>query len=330
MFHVQRTATNSLSGRLQCPSTLERSLLRQWRCRYAQVGATTVVGQSPPRPKAPPTPPISGGQPGLSVAPFDSRVISELCRLRPPALSILFNQYDQRDGRVLDHTLPYESRPPADRKAACSTSSDDPEDVLMVAHAAQDRSGCETVTYSSGFLVDVPGSPGEQATLVTCAHTLEEVSFSWSPLDYCQWTSSNRSSKICSRTQSSRTSSPRTSGSLIISGTPAAPAFHPVSAVLSTLHRSDLLVLSISPQEHARRLRTLPLSPYPVQVGTHIRAHFATEHPPTLSDGWVPWVGGMWRKWMSGTVVGYRDFAGREAKVRPSTGGISDAIEMNN
>ena len=35
-------------------------------------------------------------------------------------------------------------------------------------------------------------------------------------------------------------------------------------------------------------------------------------------DGWTPWVAGTWRKWIKGTVAGYRDYAGREAKVRPA------------
>ncbi|KAL1667681.1 hypothetical protein GGF50DRAFT_112027 [Schizophyllum commune] len=62
-------------------------------------------------------------------------------------------------------------------------------------------------------------------------------------------------------------------------------------------------------------LPILPVSPYPVHPGTRIRAHFVRHTPPVLGEeGWVPWVGGMWSKWVSGQVVGYRDFAGKEAK----------------
>jgi hypothetical protein len=61
-------------------------------------------------------------------------------------------------------------------------------------------------------------------------------------------------------------------------------------------------------------LRSLPISPYPVPAGTHIRAHFVSETRPK-EDGWQPWIGGTWSKWVQGTVLGYRDFAGREAMV---------------
>lgn len=63
-------------------------------------------------------------------------------------------------------------------------------------------------------------------------------------------------------------------------------------------------------------LRSLPISPYPVPAGTAIRAHFVSEAKPK-EDGWQPWIGGTWSKWVQGTVLGYRDFAGREAIVSP-------------
>jgi hypothetical protein len=63
-------------------------------------------------------------------------------------------------------------------------------------------------------------------------------------------------------------------------------------------------------------LRSLPISPYPVPVGTPIRAHFVSETRPE-EDGWKPWIGSAWSKWVEGTVLGYRDFSGREAMVGP-------------
>jgi hypothetical protein len=63
-------------------------------------------------------------------------------------------------------------------------------------------------------------------------------------------------------------------------------------------------------------LRSLPISPYPVPVGTPIRAHFVSETRPK-EDGWKPWIGSTWSKWVEGTVLGYRDFSGREAMVGP-------------
>lgn len=112
------------------------------------------------------------------------------------------------------------------------------------------------------------------------------------------------------------------SGSFVIAGPPTAPVFHPVRAVLSAMHRGDLLLLSASthaPSEPAQGLQTLPVNPYPVQPGTAVRAHLVADKPPPPggrdADGWTPWVGGTWRKWARGTVLGYKDFAGREAKV---------------
>ncbi len=63
-------------------------------------------------------------------------------------------------------------------------------------------------------------------------------------------------------------------------------------------------------------LLSLPVSPYPVPAGTPIRAHFVSETRPK-EDGWKPWIGGTWSKWVQGTVLGYRDFSGREAMVGP-------------
>ncbi|KAF8921982.1 hypothetical protein CPB85DRAFT_1427331 [Mucidula mucida] len=58
-------------------------------------------------------------------------------------------------------------------------------------------------------------------------------------------------------------------------------------------------------------MRPWPVSPYPAQPGTKIKAHFVSYHLPE-DEGWTPWIGGTYRKWVSGTVLGYRDFAGRE------------------
>lgn len=99
----------------------------------------------------------------------------------------------------------------------------------------------------------------------------------------------------------------------MITGTPDSPTFHPISSIASALHRSDLLVLSASPSTGST-VRPLPVSPYPAHPGTAIRAHFVVDKKPD-EDGWRPWVGGTWSKWVKGTVVEYKDFAGREAQV---------------
>lgn len=61
-------------------------------------------------------------------------------------------------------------------------------------------------------------------------------------------------------------------------------------------------------------MNTLPVSPYPAPQYTPIRAHFVVDQKPD-DTGWKPWVGGTWSKWVKGKVLGYRDFAGREAEV---------------
>lgn len=78
------------------------------------------------------------------------------------------------------------------------------------------------------------------------------------------------------------------------------------------MHKADLMLLSASVP--GLTLPTLPISPYPVHPGATIRAHFVVDKQPE-EDGWRPWVGNTWSKWVKGTILGYRDFAGREAKV---------------
>lgn len=100
-------------------------------------------------------------------------------------------------------------------------------------------------------------------------------------------------------------------------------------AIPSSLPRHDLLLLTGLPrkpasQQVAQRTRSnsLPVSPYPVPVGTAIAAHFIIDKESvqkTDDDGWIPCFNGMmYRKWVKGHVVGYRDFAGNETKVNIS------------
>jgi hypothetical protein len=101
-------------------------------------------------------------------------------------------------------------------------------------------------------------------------------------------------------------------------------------AIPSSLPRHDLLLLTGLPQkptsqQASRRTRSnsLPVSPYPVPIGTAIAAHFIIDKESvhkTHDDGWIPCFNGMmYRKWVKGHVIGYRDFAGNEAKVNIPT-----------
>lgn len=105
------------------------------------------------------------------------------------------------------------------------------------------------------------------------------------------------------------------SGTFVVSGADLdSLSLHPVSAVPSAMHRSDLVLLSTATTTAERSLRTLPISPYPTPSHTAIRAHFVAHSRPD-EPGWTPWIGGTWSKWIPGKVLGYRDFAGRETQV---------------
>ncbi len=171
--------------------------------RYAQVGSTTFLG-GPPQPPGPARNLRSPGTSPSHTEPFvkayDAYVIAELQKavveqhastsgihasqkaVSPTSLTELVEQYLKRAGRVLGASLPYESRPSVERRAQFTqgaeteTSSADGA-LVMVAHAVHDRTGKHKVAYSSGFAVHAPGLPEGETVYVTCAHTLEEVSF---------------------------------------------------------------------------------------------------------------------------------------------------------
>jgi hypothetical protein len=95
-----------------------------------------------------------------------------------------------------------------------------------------------------------------------------------------------------------------------------------VSSVCSSLPRSDLLLLSY--QDTSKGLTRLPVSPYPSSVQSRVRTHLIAHNKP--SDlGWAAWTGGSWSGWFDGTITGYRDFAGGEAKVL--TNSLSEYLE---
>ena len=99
---------------------------------------------------------------------------------------------------------------------------------------------------------------------------------------------------------------------------------YPVKSIPSCVPRSDILLLEVLQPDtklELPRLRSLPVSPYPVRKDTKVRAHFvADSRGPLLSLGqhnWAPWMGsaGVYRAWAECMVRGYRDFAGRETHV---------------
>ncbi|KAJ6519581.1 hypothetical protein C8R45DRAFT_886226 [Mycena sanguinolenta] len=219
---------------------------------------------------------------------LDKVLLSSLSTRKGPALRDLIQNYTEQSGYLLASSLPYESRPPHHRRIAF----DNGDSVVMIAHCALDKSGKHAVTVSSGFALAVPGKPNDGPFILTCAHTLEEARIR----------QIRRSPLLVDGGQV-------VAGSFVVSRTGNSYSVHPVSRIVSAVPRSDILIL----QTESPVLPTLPVSPYPAQRDTAIRAHFVTHQPPQ-EPGWTPWLGGSWSKWVRGTVLGYRDFAGRETQ----------------
>ncbi|KAL4243125.1 hypothetical protein ABKN59_000972 [Abortiporus biennis] len=283
--------------------TLKHTILRK---SYATVGSTTYVGKPPKLPiNAPPFSPTPASA-------FNSRILATLDQTSP-SLPALVEQYIDNSGNVLGVSLPYESRPTTERKLSFKDAN---QSVFMVAHALQHGSE-HKVTICSGFALNATSGPGsdssangDDAIVVTCAHTLEEIRHSSLMSSLLP---TDKGAVLLTSPKSSSTSKKTKSGSFVISNSPSgSDSFYPVTGIQSALHKSDLILLSLSsPSKSA--LRSLPVSPYPVHPGTAIRAHFVVDKMPE-EEGWRPWIGGTWSKWVKGTVLGYRDFAGREAE----------------
>lgn len=142
------------------------------RC-YATVRPVTFVGK-------PPQPPITSDVPAFTApTALDSLILSQFRSISATNLPSLIQQYDEREGHILESSLPYESRPNSSRRVKFDHVDTQSENgVVMVAHAVrhQDR---HKVALCSGFALNLPPSEDADATdrtvIVTCAHTLEEV-----------------------------------------------------------------------------------------------------------------------------------------------------------
>lgn len=97
-----------------------------------------------------------------------------------------------------------------------------------------------------------------------------------------------------------------------------------------------MIVLETQPAATSCRLRSLPLSPFPVYTGTPVLTHlFGSPEPPAVKHSIartkiarridepaeveqpISWLSGhAWRRWGSGVMLGYRSYTGLELEVR--------------
>lgn len=108
-----------------------------------------------------------------------------VAKQRSASLYDLYQQYLNEAGNVIDRVVPYEERPHPTKRADVTQddlaiSSDyEGDGLVLVVHAQLDStlSRLEKTTVCSGFIVDASVNRQNQGdTIVTCAHTLEEVS----------------------------------------------------------------------------------------------------------------------------------------------------------
>jgi hypothetical protein len=94
-------------------------------------------------------------------------------------------------------------------------------------------------------------------------------------------------------------------------------SIYPIHYIPSSLPHYDICLFVAPRSKDHQPLPSLPVSPYPVHAGTKARAHFVTDTPPPgEEDHWFPCFDSkLYRRWVSGEVRGYRDFAGNEVQV---------------
>lgn len=106
---------------------------------------------------------------------YDLRIRQELSKRTAACtpLPTLLKQLETRSGRVLEHVVPYESTPNAARRINFDAAHDG---IVTVSHVVEYGDQAE-VHSCSGFAISVPGT--DTTTILTCSHTLQEVSSCW-------------------------------------------------------------------------------------------------------------------------------------------------------
>jgi len=152
------------------------------RRRFAIV-SPSILGPAPP-PGPPPVFNKSLVESSDPIPPLlDRRVLLAASRNHQhSSIHDIIKQFIANAGSVLAVSLPYESRPSESRKLNLTSAEESCKNVVTVAHCVQ-TNGEHKITLSSGFALNVGGlgesdkdSYGDETIIVTCAHTLEEVS----------------------------------------------------------------------------------------------------------------------------------------------------------
>ncbi|KAF5337395.1 hypothetical protein D9611_003254 [Ephemerocybe angulata] len=258
--------------------------------------ATVSPSFIPTRQPPPPPTPVVPDKPEPSY--IDSQILKKLDGQPQtgPSLSDIIGHYIDQTGNVLDVVLPYESLPSPERRIKFEDTVSSKE-IVTVAHCVKNGED-HRIGLSSGFAVNAPALRKGEKLIVTCAHTLEQIRAS--------------SLLIPKEFPPPDTSHHPLTGTFICIGLQNSMKIYPATEIVSSLPRSDVILISCELPEGA--LKTLPLSPYPLHAGAPIRAHFVSHKKPSDDQGWSPWIGDTWARWAKGNVLGYRDFSGRETK----------------
>ncbi|GAA5969616.1 hypothetical protein JCM11641_008179 [Rhodosporidiobolus odoratus] len=204
---------------------------------------------------------------------------------------------------VEDATLQYEPTPPPARRvrldgkagavetsSLSATGAGEQDGIVVVAHVL---GGEDTrVSVCSGFAVGKVGET-EGQMILTCAHTLDSIE----------------------RFVTSSPPSPSTPSATFV--LTSSGHVYTVTSLLSSLPDSDLLLLKLSNSPinpssiPVRRLRSLPINPYPSPTNTGVSVHRYLNPLSRLSRKLQKLPE---REWEEGRIAEYKDSAGRDAK----------------
>ncbi|GAA5867136.1 hypothetical protein JCM3774_004406 [Rhodotorula dairenensis] len=247
--------------------------------------------------------PTPGAEVGLG-AETSGDDVSRSAWLDLPALA---QQKREREGRVVDGlTVDYEPTPGPSRRLRLDGRTGVQQEPAAVVHdAPEEQDGIVIVAHvlggvhprvsiCSGFAVGTPDHAavaGEGQVILTCAHTLDSIEQHLSLAD------ATAPSATLVLTQSGHV--------------------YTASSLLSSVTEADLLLLRLSPDPinpsalPLRRLRSLPINPYPAPVSTAVSVHRYLNPLSRLRRKLQKLPE---REWEEGTVREYKDPIGRTAE----------------